>query len=139
LPTNTIAALIIIIECKIKENIMDVSMNNDCLCPGDTVTYECTVIGDNGGITVWTGDFFRCPNGEREIGLVHNDFASGQRVRMYMCNDGNVVGRIVRAENGGYTSQLNVTLTSYSVGQSIECAYDNGTIHRVGSLNLTAG
>ena len=37
---------------------MEVSMNNDCICSGDTVTYECTVVGDNGGITVWMGDFF---------------------------------------------------------------------------------
>jgi hypothetical protein len=114
-------------------------MNNDCLCPGDTVTYECTVIGDNGGITVWMGDFFRCPNGKREIGLLHNDFGSAQGIRAYMCNNGNVVGRIIGAENGVFTSQLNVTLTFYSVGQSIECAHDNGTIHRVGSLNLTTG
>ena len=37
---------------------MEVSMNNGCICSGDTVTYECTVVGDNGGITVWMGDFF---------------------------------------------------------------------------------
>jgi hypothetical protein len=120
------------------EKIMEVSTNNNnyCVCLGDTVTYECTVVGDNGGITVWTGDFFRCPNGKREIGLVHNDFT---RERVYTCNDGNVVGRIVRAENGSYTSQLNVTLTPDLVKKSIECAYDNGTIHRVGSLNITEG
>ena len=117
-------------------------MNNGCICSGDTVTYECTVVGDNGGITVWMGDFFRCPNGRREIGLLHSDFISGQGGGEYsarICNNGNVVGRIVGAENGYYTSQLNVTLTSDIIGQSIACAYDNGTIHRVGSLRVAAG
>ena len=121
---------------------MEVSMNNDCICSGDTVTHECTVVGDNGGITVWTGDFFHCPNGRREIGLLHSDFTSVQGGGSYstqICNNGNVVGRIVSAENSQYTSQLNVTLTSDIVGKSIVCAYDNGTIHRIGSCNLTAG
>ena len=121
---------------------MEVSMNNDCICFGDTVTYECTVVGNNGGITVWMGDFFHCSNGRREIELFHNDFTSvqgGGAYSTWICNNGNVVGRIVRAENGSYTSQLNVTLTSDIVGQSIACTYDNGTIHRVGSLSVTAG
>ena len=120
---------------------MVVSMN-DCICSGDIVTYECTVVGDNGEITVWMGDFFHCPNRKREILLVHSDFTSVQRGGVYstrICNNGNVVGRIVRAENGCYTSQLNVTLTSDIIGQSIACAYDNGTIHSVGSLSITAG
>ena len=68
-------------------------MNNDCVCPGDTLTYECTVVSDRGGITVWMGDFFHCPNGKREIELLHNDFTSGQGVRAYStqtCNNGNV-------------------------------------------------
>ena len=117
-------------------------MNNDCVCPGDTLTYECTVVGDRGGITVWMGDFFRCPNGKKEIGLLHSDFTNGQAGGVYntqTCNDGNVVGRIIRVENGVFTSQLNVTLTSDIIGRSIECAYDNGTTHRIGSLNLTTG
>ena len=133
--------LSIVIDSRTEEKIMEVSMNNDCICFGDTMTYECTVVGNNGGITVWMGDFFRCPNGKREIGLLHSDFTvqGGGLYSTPICNNGNVVGRIVRAENGCYTSQLNVTLTSDIIGQSIECAYDNGTIHRVGSLGVTAG
>ena len=134
--------LLIVVDSRTEEKVMEVSMNNDCICSGDTVTYECTVVGDNGGITVWMGDFFRCPNSKREIGLLHSDFTSvqgGGAYSIWTCNNGNVVERIVRAENGRYTSQLNVTLTSDIIGQSIECAYDNGTIHRVGSLCVTAG
>ena len=135
--------LITIIECKVGEKILEVSTNNDHVCPGDTLTYECTVVGDGGGIIVWMGEFFSCPNGKREIELLHSDFTSGQ-ARVYntqTCNDGNVMGRIIRAsaENGVFTSQLNVTLTSDTAGRSIVCAHDNGTTHTIGSLNLTTG
>ena len=117
-------------------------MSNDCVCPGDIVTYECTVVGDIGGITLWMGDFFRCPNGKQVIELVHSDFTNvrgGEAYSTQMCNDGNVVGMIVRAESGSYTSQLNITLMSDIAGKSTECSYDNGTVHRVGSVNLTTG
>ena len=119
------------------------STHNNCLCPGDVVTYECTVVGDYGGITIWMGDFFRCLANSRVIELVHNQLITnrpeGEAFNARTCNDGNIVGRIVRVENGRYISQLNVTLTSDIVGKSIECAYDNGTVYRIGSLNLTTG
>ena len=119
------------------------SMSSDCACPGDILTYECIVTGDIGGITLWMGDFFHCPNRRQEIQLLHSDFTNERGREAYystqMCNDGNVVGRIIRSENGSYTSQLNVTFTSDIAGRTIECAYDNGTVHRVGSLNLVVG
>ena len=122
---------------------MKVSMSNDCVCPGDIVTYECIVNGDPGGITVWMGEFFRCPSGKQVIELVHSQFSNGPGGELFstrICNDGNIIGRIVRIENGSFTSQLNVTLTSGIVGKSILCIYDYGTsIRRVGSLNLTTG
>jgi hypothetical protein len=106
------------------------------------VTYECTVCGGYGGITVWIGDFFHCSSGKQAIELVHSHFSpersGGEASIVRICNDGNIAGRIVRVENNNsYTSQLNVTLTPDITGKRIECAYDNGTIHRVGSLNIT--
>ena len=118
------------------------SLSDDCICPGDTVVYECTVIGDNGGFTLWMGDFFRCSSGNRVIALRHHQFMNiqgGGMPNARICNNGNVAGRLIRIENGSYTSELNVTLTADIVGRSIECAYDNGTIHGVGSLNITTG
>ena len=116
------------------------SLDDDCICPGDTVTYECTVIGDTGGFTLWMGDFFRCSSGNKVIELIHHQFIQGGGIpNARICNNGNIAGRLIRIENGSYISQLNVTLTSDIVGRSIECAYDNGTIHPVASLNLTTG
>ena len=31
---------------------MEVSTSNDCVCLGDTVTYECNVVDENGGIII---------------------------------------------------------------------------------------
>ena len=129
----------IIIGCKLEENIIEVSVNNDCIRPCDTVTYECTVFGDQGGFTVWTGDFFiHCPNNKTVMILQHEVGEASEFIDQ-TCNNGSIVGRIVRVENGVYISQLSVTLTSDIVGRSIACSYDNGTIHEIGSLNLTMG
>jgi hypothetical protein len=128
-----------------------VPISNDCVCPGDVVTYECTVVGDYGGITVWMGDFFRCSNGKQEIALVHSQFTLGPEgeaaSNTRTCNSGDtrIVGRIVRVGNGSFTSQLNITLPPDSdiiAGRSIECAYDNGTsVYPIGAatLNFIAG
>ena len=129
---------------------MQVPISDDCACPGDVVMYECTVSGDNGGITVWMGDFFRCSNGNQEMALVHSQFTDGpggETSKTRICDNGDVkiVGRIIRVENGSFTSQLNITLTPDShilSGRRIECAYDNGTsVYPIGSatLNYTAG
>ena len=125
-----------------EEKLIEVSISNDCIRPCDTVTYECTVVGSPGGLTVWAGDFFvHCLNGKRVMTLRHSPTQVGETSEFTdrTCNNGSIVGRIIRVENDSYTSQLNVTLTSDIVGRSIECSYDNGTIHRIGSLNLTRG
>ena len=120
----------------VQKRLTEVTTDNGCICPGDTVTYECTVDGDYGGFTVWKGDFFRCSNNERQLELMHPQSNDDQAK---VCNDGDIVGSIVRIENDSFISQLNITLASDMVGKEIECAYDNGTVHRVDSLNITKG
>lgn len=119
------------------------SISSDCICLGNTVTYECTVQGDYGGFTLWMGDFFYCSLSSHQqfIELGHSQLLTNsvQGGEAKVCNNGNIVGRIIRIENGSFISQLNVTLTSDIAGRSIKCAYDNGTVHRVGSLNITTG
>ena len=128
------------IVCGLEEEpqLIEVS-TNDCICPGDIVTYECTVIGGHGGTTVWRGSALHCPNSEHMIQLVHGHFAS-EKESFGDCNDGSIVARGLRVENNSYTSQLNVTLTYDMAGESIECVYDDGiNTTKVGSLNVTAG
>lgn len=71
----------IIIDCKAEEKLIEVSLGNGsyCVCSGDTVMYECTVMGDCGGITVWMGDFFQCSSGRNMIELLHSDFTNRHR------------------------------------------------------------
>ena len=34
---------------------IDAALTSGCACPGDTLTYECTIMSVLGGATVWTG------------------------------------------------------------------------------------
>ena len=43
------------------------------------------------------------------------------------------MGQSHRAENNCYTSELSIIVTSGMIGESIECAHDNGTTHIIGS------
>ena len=139
---SLVISIYYVLFCKTEMKLIKVS-SNDCACPGDIVTYECTVFGGSGVTTVWKGNFFHCSNGKQVIEFVHSQLTSEEGVVgsiVRICNNGNIVGRIVRVENEHLTSQLNVTLTNDIAGESIECISDNGTdIYRVGLLNLTSG
>ena len=94
--------------------------SSQCICPGDELTYECTVEGDDGA-TVWTGTVFDCPETENQLELVH--------IRRFLnttrgCNDGAIVGRGIRVEGGNYTSHLYITVDPSMNGKSITCLYD---------------
>ena len=90
-----------------------------CICPGDTLTYECTVAG--GSSTVWTGNAFICPS--NEITLLHSRFES----ITHSCNNGSIVGRSLAVEGNNYTSQLKVRVNPDIAGKTIMCIGDNGT------------
>ena len=112
------------IGCIGEERLMQVP-TNDCVCPDDIVTYEYTVFGGIGTTTIWKSDFFQCSSGKQLIELVHRSLTEESHARI--CNNGDIVGRIVRNENNYFTSQLNITLTDDITGGIIECISDNGT------------
>ena len=95
-------------------------LTSGCACPGDILTYECTVVGY--GITVWTGTAFNCPSFNNELALLHSRFLSAYRT----CNNGATVAKIISVEGNNYTSQLNATLNSNTAGKTIMCFYDDG-------------
>ena len=94
---------------------------NGCVCPGDTLTYQCTVTGN--GSTVWTGSAFICPSSNEEIVLLHSRFESANK----SCTNGAIVGQSVSVVGNLYTSQLNVTVTPDTAGKTVVCISDNGT------------
>jgi hypothetical protein len=92
-----------------------------CVCPGDILTYECTVMGEAASATVWTGSAL--VNDCDDIILLH-DSRSYNGSGIY-CNNGTIVARILYAEGNNYTSQLNITVTPDTVGKNIRCFYVN--------------
>ena len=109
---------------------------NHCKCSGDTLTFECSVVGESYGITIWRGTALDVCE-DQEISLRHNRFTEPMGARE-SCNNNFIIGQSLRVENGCYTSELNVTVTLDKVGKTIECAYYNVTeATTVGLLNIT--
>ena len=106
----------------------------DCVCPGDVVMYECTVCGGESTLTVWEGSGFRdC--GSREIILSH---PNSPGTISGICNNGEIIGHVLSAENGCYTSQLNVTFNDQLQNSTVICSADNGThSSEIGRLMLS--
>ena len=110
---------------------------NQCTCPNNVLTYECTVTGP--GSTVWKGSAFECTSGE--IVLQHNLFDQ-MPAAAGVCNGGLFVAYGIRVANNSYTSQLNVTVSHSTAGKTIQCAYDNGqheTIIGTDTVSITTG
>ena len=95
------------------------NQNNDCRCTGQTLMFECNVIGV--GSTVWKGSAFDCPL--RGIVLRHSQFIDSKGV----CSNGAILARGISVDGNCYTSRLNVTLSSSLNGETITCAHHNST------------
>ena len=122
------------------------SSGKTCTCPGDVLMYECTVVSTSPtlGFTILKGkpdDFFKCngssSNNGSDLALPHERFDQGV---VEYCNNGAVVGMSLTSENGSYTSQFNITVSSEQLlaGGMIECLHDNGShVSVVGAANIT--
>lgn len=116
---------------------------NGCTCPGQVVTYECSVNGSDGFATVWKGNALDCPENGDTITLLHSQFANG--MASGNCNNGAIVGQGVSPSGdtiNSFTSLLRVTVNSSLYGKTVECAVDNGittTILQSATIELTKG
>ena len=103
----------------------------ECVCPGQSLTYECTVMGKLRGQSVWSGNVFDNYCTSREISLFHGDFDSTEG-SFGEC--GEIVARSVRVNNktdgnnsvGYFVSQVSFPVSSNTAGKNIECQYDDG-------------
>ena len=102
-----------------------------CTCEGYSQVYECTV--DRESATVWTGTAFNCPRTNNEIFFQHGI----PNAVNASCNNGAISGRVVRADNDSYTSQLSILVTSEVLGGNVSCLSDGmrGTT-LIGSTSL---
>ena len=105
---------------------IDAALTSGCACPGDTLTYECTIMSVLGGATVWTGTalVLNCLYGE--IVLLHRFISPKGTFRVLVCNNGAIVARSLSIKGNYFTSQLNVIVTPDIAGEIVKCLYDNG-------------
>ena len=101
-----------------------------CICPGDIVNYQCTIInGSYGGFTIFRAkpsSFVGCTRNNTDIVLSHSQFNRSQHGFNISCNNETVIGQILSNDDGIYSSQLNITVTTQLIGDTIECFHDNG-------------
>jgi hypothetical protein len=128
------------------ENKLILTTDDHCICPGDILTYECTVIGSQLGTTVWHGTAFDCIYNSGEISLLHSAYADSEDsvLRAYgKCNNGLIAAQSLSVVDSlCYTSQLNITVSADVIGKSIECHYDDSnttTLQLVGATNIITG
>ena len=91
---------------------------NDCICPHQSVTYECSVIG--GQFTVWRGSAL---GDHCEIILNHIQINVSKSIA---CNNQTIAVQLSRQDNC-YTSHLTFNVSSNHNGQTIECYIHEGT------------
>ena len=109
------------------QNGNSLTETHGCACPGDRVSYKCSVACLEPGIgsTVWRGSALDvlCSQGGGEIVLRHRSFNETR-----ICGD--ITGQGIQVhmgESGRYTSQLNITVDPRLDNETIECIYHNGT------------
>ena len=76
-----------------------------------------------GAATIWTGSAFDCLHTNNEIYVLESSTGGDT------CNNGAIVANVISVEENNYISQLNVTVTSQTVGKTIRCLYDNGQLN----------
>ena len=110
------------IDCKcdnLAENLFKSPVNATCACPGEVLTYTCTVVG--GRATIWEGSAFDCAGDE--IILRHSNF--DETPQLGECNNGAIQGRSVGVNGMCFTSQLNVTVSAELNKKTVVCFLDS--------------
>ena len=95
----------------------------ECVCPGHTVTFQCTVVGI--GSTVWQGSAFHCSESDGSLTLRHQQFANGTLLKY--CDGANVVAHAIGVIGNSHLSQLNLTVSNEVNNKTVECVQDTGT------------
>ena len=108
----------------------EIVTTHKCIYPGDTVTYECSVIGT--GTTVFRGSAIEseCESSNNEIILLHSRYNLTDGT-VVTCKSGTIVGRSLRVDDLCYISQLDLNFSSDLIGKTVECIHDNGTSEKV--------
>ena len=94
-------------------------------CPGDILTFECTVEG--GFATVWKGTVFNlCRSQEITLRPSHFNVMNGTQIVINCSNVTTVVAESIRSHNHTYTSQVSLTANCDLDGLTVECYKEEG-------------
>jgi hypothetical protein len=100
-----------------------------CVCPGEEVTYTCSILG--GGATLWSGTTLDC--GPRDIPLHHsNSFLPGT----FPYCDGNITSEIVGRVGDCYISRLKVAAINKFNNTLIDCSFQDPERVSVGNSTI---
>ena len=112
-----------------------------CTCPGQTLTYECSVAED-ATTTIWTGSAFDCSEKENQLIFLPSRARDNQTQRT--CNRGDIVGHITGIVDNVFVTQLNITLNPSLDGKTVQCFYrdvasDSKVLVGNESIEITTG
>ena len=101
--------------------------NATCACPGEILTYNCTVEG--GRATIWGGSAIDCAG--NDITFRHDNVNFIDRtIKLEECN-GAIVGQSVDIDGTYYISQLNITVSNRLNDKTVTCISDSMTYKKV--------
>ena len=116
--TNGYRDIIIIIALQLVKGIQ-LTLLTSCTCLEQEVVYQCTVSGS--GATIWGGTALEeCSQGR--ILLRHSEYRPDYGVDKICGTNGVIRTHAVSAENRTYTSQLQLSISNHTVGDTIECS-----------------
>ena len=102
-------------------NVMRRVGEDEGVCPGDEIRYECSISGP--GSTVWNGTLFHCPTQKNQLFLLHSRFEGAIKY----CNSTNryIIAYAIKRENFCFTSQLIFNANTAVNPFTVTCAHDN--------------
>ena len=95
----------------------------ECACPGDLLTFNCTVVG--GTATIFRGTAFDCPNAGNQTILSHSQFNDLPSAMVLLCNNGLIMGQPLSVTGNCYISELNVTVSNEVHNKTVQCIYNS--------------
>ena len=118
------------------------SSNTDCVCPGSTLTFTCSVLVQGGLFIQWRGSAFKDGCSMNILLRTTNFFAT------HTCNNNTISGRGVNITSIDgtnavlYKSELNISMSNDLNDSTVECVLVQGDQETIANTTLilsTAG
>eukprot|EP00731_Ephydatia_muelleri_P033173 Em0025g129a len=91
------------------------------LCPGDNITYTCTLSSGSAAITQWTGSGFQCSNPGAAANTIQITQSSSGSLNTLPVSCGNLSAVMTNISGACYTSVLTIPTPQYFNGTTVTC------------------